>query len=81
MYRNAETPKWVPLAAKGFFDYEIHRMERLYYVVRDSMGNTDSNLRERKNFAAFIEEYDKRRGMSFVEVFPELKDFYHYCKI
>lgn len=80
MYRNAESSKWYPLAAKGFFDYEIHRMERLYYLVRDNMGNTESNLLQRKNFAAFIDEYDSRRGTNFAETFPELKGFYDYCK-
>lgn len=80
MYRNAESSKWYPLAAKGFFDYEIHRMERLYYLVRDNMGNTESNLLQRKNFAAFIDEYDSRRGTNFAETFPELVGFYDYCK-
>lgn len=80
MYRNAETPKWVPLAAKGFFDYEIHRMERLYYVVRDNMGNTEANLMQRKNFVSFIEEYDKRRGTNFFETFPQYEGFYHECE-
>ena len=80
MYRNAETPKWVPLAAKGFFDYEIHRMERLYYLVRENMGNNENNIMQRKNFAAFIEEYDTRRGTNFFETFPELERFYHFCK-
>lgn len=80
MYRNAESSKWGPLAAKGFFDYEIHRMERLYYLVRDNMGNTEMNNTQRKNFAAFIEEYDKRRGTNFVDTFPEYKNFYNLCK-
>jgi hypothetical protein len=80
MYRNMETPKWVPLAAKGFFDYEIHRMERLYYVVRDNMGNVDNNILQRKNFASFVDEYDSRRETNFLQTFPEMEAFYYHCK-
>jgi len=35
---------------------------------------------QRKNFAAFIEEYDLRRGTSFQNTFPELQNFYNDCK-
>jgi organic radical activating enzyme len=80
MYRNSESSKWGPLAAKGFFDYEIHRMERLYYLVRENMGNTHNNLLQRKNFVAFIEEYDKRRGTNFSDTFPEYASFFQECK-
>jgi organic radical activating enzyme len=80
MYKNMETPKWAPLAAKGFFDYEIHRMERLYYVVRDNMGNTDNNILQRKNFASFVDEYDSRRETNFLQTFPEMEGFYYHCK-
>jgi len=81
MHRNQQVSSWMPLAAKGFYDYEIHRMERLYYVIRDSMGNTPENWKNRKNFAAYIEEYDSRRGTNFKETFPELKGFFDYCKV
>ena len=82
MYRNQEFGRWYPLATKGFFEHEIHRMERLYYLVSKQMGvNKPENIEQRRNFGLFIDEYDKRRGTNFTQTFPELEDFYRFCKI
>ena len=80
MYKNREVSTWLPMATKGFFDYEIHRMERLYRVVNEHMGvNKPNNIEERKNLYKFINEYDKRRGTNFAETFPELQGFMYFC--
>lgn len=80
MYKNREVSSWMPMAARGFFDYEVHRMERLYRVVCEQMGNDNpNNIQERKNFGAFITEYDSRRETNFRETFPELFGFYYSC--
>lgn len=80
MYKNREVSTWLPMASKGFFDYEIHRMERLYRVVNEHMGvNKPNNIEERKNLYKFINEYDKRRGTNFAETFPELQGFMYFC--
>jgi organic radical activating enzyme len=82
MYKNQEFGRWYPLATKGFFEHEIHRMERLYYLVSKEMGvNKPENIEQRRNFAAFVDEYDSRRGTNFMDTFPELVDFYHFCKV
>jgi len=82
MYQNQQFGRWYPLATKGFYEHEIHRMERLFYLVQQNMGvNKPTNIEQRRNFAAFIDEYDKRRGTSFVGTFPELEKFYSFCKI
>jgi organic radical activating enzyme len=82
MYRHQQVEGWMDLATKGFYDYEIHRMERLYYTVLHAMGVTKpENIEQRKNFAAFVDEYDRRRGTSFLDTFPELEGFYSFCKI
>jgi len=49
-------------------------------LVRENMGNTHNNLLQRKNFVAFIEEYDKRRGTNFSDTFPEYASFFQECK-
>jgi len=76
MYRNRN---WGPVF-DGFYDFEVNRMERLYYVMRENMGEKESNFEQRRNFYEFIQEYDKRRGTDFFKTFPELKGFYYYCK-
>ena len=82
MHRHAQVSGWMDLAAKGFYDYEIHRMERLYYTVLQSMGREKpENVEQRKAFGVFVTEYDKRRGTSFTETFPELEGFYNFCKM
>jgi organic radical activating enzyme len=35
----------------------------------------------RKNFKRFIDALDKRRNTSFLETFPEMKDFYELCVV
>lgn len=81
MYRHQQVTGWQYLATKGFYDYEIHRMERLYYTVLHAMGvNKPENIENRRNFAAFVDEYDRRRETNFVETFPELQRFYTFCK-
>lgn len=82
MYQNQQFGRWYPLATKGFYEHEIHRMERLFYLVQQNMGvNKPTNIEQRRNFASFIDEYDKRRGTNFVGTFPELEKFYSFCKI
>ena len=80
MYANKEVTDWFPLQNRGLYDHEIHRMRRIHSLAVEQMGNTRKNLQARINFAKFIDEYDKRRGTDFFEVFPEYKDFYNYCK-
>ena len=33
----------------------------------------------RKDFYTFVNEWDRRKGTSFLYVFPEYKDFYEMC--
>jgi uncharacterized protein YllA (UPF0747 family) len=64
----------------GFYDYEIHRMERAYEVIKKKMENTDEVLKLRTNFAMYVREYDRRRNTDFVETFPELVNFLYSCE-
>jgi organic radical activating enzyme len=56
---------------------EIDQLRRML----DYMNGTDSKeLQLRKDFAAFITEYDIRRGTDFNKTFPELTEFYQLCQ-
>lgn len=85
MYRNIHQMNWPPLCGKGFFDYEVNRFERLYYVIRDEMiklGKDSPKINHlRGQFADYIMEYDRRRGTDFVATFPELEEFFTMCKM
>lgn len=81
MYRNQQVSEWFALAGCGFYEHEIHRMERLYFLIREQMGiDKPQNIEQRRNFAAYIDEYDKRRDTNFTEVFPEYEGFYYFCR-
>jgi organic radical activating enzyme len=79
MYHNLQQTYWPPLCGKGFFDHEIKKMERIYVVCKESMN--DSKLKSsikvaRKNFIAFVDEHDRRRGTDFLNTFPEFEQYY-----
>lgn len=84
MYNNRQVTQWPPLCGKGFFDYEVNRFERLYYVIRDGIdslaANPDKLKHLRNQFVEYVDQYDKRRKTHFLNTFPEMADFYKKCK-
>ena len=69
----------------GFKDYEIQRMERDLAWMKNGKKLTDKYINEqRADFYRFFNEYDKRRGATtaepFLDVFPQMKDFWQECK-
>lgn len=85
MYLNLHQMNWPPLCGKGFFDYEVNRFERLYYVIQDEMISLGKNSQKlnslRAQFAEYIVEYDHRRNTNFLETFPEYEEFFTQCKM
>lgn len=79
-YRNIEHINWFPLCGKSFHAYEVNRVERLFYVVRDQMKIVHADSEKisllRKQFKEYVIEYDRRRGTNFLETFPEYADFF-----
>ena len=59
----------------GFRDHEIAKLERVQYLFQDTPDPIDQ-----KDFVLFFDEHDRRRNTDFLATFPEMKDFYHYCK-
>jgi organic radical activating enzyme len=79
MYKNLEYTHWSGTANRAFFEFEADKLKRVYYLARDNQENEQTNI-GRRNFVAFIDEHDRRRGTNFVDTFPELADFYSFCK-
>lgn len=80
MYNNMQQTHWPPLCGKGYYDYEINRMERVYRVFQHHLTTHQDMTRNRKDFVIFIDEHDRRRGTNFLKTFPEMEEFYKMCK-
>ena len=59
-------------------EYERFRRVRDYFAT---VSYDEHRINEgRKDFYNWFTEYDRRRGTSFSETFPEMMDFYNLCK-
>ena len=63
----------------GFAKFEIEKMQRILPIIGSAPETAVSNMHKR-DFAKYVDEYDKRRGTNFFVTFPELLDFYYYGK-
>lgn len=63
----------------GFKDFEVSKIQRLIDWINSPITFNENVAR--KNFATFIDEYDKRNGTDFKITFPELINFYETCKV
>ena len=60
-----------------FKDFEVQKMQRnLAYWQKNYANDTE----QKKNFYAFFNEHDRRRGTSFLNSFPEMEHFWQECK-
>ena len=58
-------------AFKGFKDYEVDKVQRLYDWASQPVYDTEL-ASARADFYAFFKEHDERRGTDFTATFPEL---------
>ena len=76
---------YLPYVQKvGFTDWMLHDAKRLYGVLENAIVNNIGRVNpvevDRKAFWKFVDENDRRRGSKFLEVFPEMTEFYNFCK-
>lgn len=76
MYHNKEVGDWPPLCGNGFYDHEINRMKRIYYVAKQGADQSFSVKQSQQDFVKFVDEHDKRRGTNFLHTFPEMAGLY-----
>jgi hypothetical protein len=60
---------------KGFQFWEMDRLDRIQYLIPDV-----PDLTYLKDFWLFFNEHDRRRNTDFLATYPELANFYNYCK-
>lgn len=65
---------------EGFKPHEVLKLERNLAIMKEGkpVVTLDTN---KLQFYQFVNEYDKRRGTTFVKVFPEMEDYYNECKL
>jgi hypothetical protein len=71
---------------QGFENYEIGKLKRIVLdrLYRDVNKPSDNNDKLHVNMAMFydfVNDHDHRYKTKFVEVFPEMEDFYNLCKV
>jgi organic radical activating enzyme len=80
MYQNKEVGDWPPLCGNGWYDHEINRMKRIYFVAKQGPDQSFDVEQAKKDFVKFVDEHDRRRGTDFLKTFPEMTVFYHEVK-
>jgi organic radical activating enzyme len=77
MCNNLEYKGWHKTVNKGFYESELEKLKRIFTMAKNSVEHPNEWLNvNRKDFAIFVDEHDKRRGTNFLETFPEFKDTY-----
>lgn len=64
--------------AGRFYLEEIDQLDRLCEFM---LKKSDNEVIDKKDFAIYFDEYDRRRGTNFEETFPELLEFIQECRI
>ena len=63
----------------GYSDVEIQKVKRIYdWMI--SPQDAVEQMKNRYNFYQYFSNHDMRRGTNFVKTFPELEEFYNFCK-
>ena len=63
----------------GFKDYEVLKMRRdlAWMQGKDNIIDVDTR---RADFYRFFSEHDRRRNTSFLDTFPEMREFWDECR-
>jgi organic radical activating enzyme len=62
----------------GFMQFEYDKFKRIYKSMETAMKNDHSIVRH--DFYIFINEWDKRKKLNFLDVFPQYEKFYMLCQ-
>jgi hypothetical protein len=88
MYKNTTVEGWND--GLGFSANESLKLRRILIDILQNIKewtapnktSTSPDVSfQRINFVKFVEEYDRRRDLNFLETFPEMKEFYRICKL
>jgi hypothetical protein len=63
----------------GYSDVEVQKVKRIYDWM-NAPQDAEVQMKNRYNFYQYFSNHDVRRGTNFVKTFPELEEFYNFCK-
>jgi hypothetical protein len=61
----------------GFYEHETYKLRRILNIIRAELDSGKDHTIQRKDFVAFVDEHDKRRGTNFTATYPELVEMYN----
>jgi hypothetical protein len=64
----------------GFAVWEADKFKRLHELMLTKKDVTGRVAIEHKDFVAFVDEHDRRRGTNFLATFPEFTELYNFWK-
>lgn len=66
----------------GYSAHEVNKVKRILSWMNKEMNEEEQrhSLLWRADFYSFINEYSRRYQKDFLEIFPEMKEFYIQCK-
>lgn len=64
-----------------FTEFEIHQVRRILEMLRYQKLPEDQRQQRQTAFYQYFKEYDRRKGLNFSNVFPELKTFFEEGKV
>jgi len=76
MEENRET---VHNRFKGFKDYEVDKVRRLYDWASQPL-NIQEEVMAKKNFHLYFKQHDERRNTNLKKTFPTLETFINECQ-
>lgn len=74
-----DNPETTQNRYKGFKDFEVDKVRRLYDWANQSL-NTVEEIQAKRNFYLFFNQHDQRRGTNLLETFPSFEKFYEECR-
>jgi len=63
-----------------FSDLEYERFRRVRDYFADVQYDEDKVREGRKDFVKWFTEFDRRRNVNFLEIFPDMEGFWNLCK-
>ena len=64
---------------KGFKDYEIDKLRRLYDWAKEPFEE-QLEIKIKKDFINYFKEKDRRQGTNLRKTFPEFREFINECE-